>query len=229
VQADRRRRPLLGQPAVLEHADAVLAADRAAERDGHREELAGRRLRALGLAGVARVEQERRVQVAVAGVAPGAGLEPVALADGHGLGDRLGEPVERDGDVLGELAAPPGADRVRHARAPLPQRPHVGRRGRGVEHERVVARRLEQLVARALGLLGRPVGLEQQQEARPSAPRGTSRPRRARRPVEVLDRRGTTPRPAPARSPRSPPRRRGQRGDRQRGLRAPASAAATRS
>jgi hypothetical protein len=51
----------------------------------------------------------------------------VALADGHGLGDRLGEPVERDGDVLGELAAPPGADRVRHARRATPQRADLRR------------------------------------------------------------------------------------------------------
>src|SRR5436189_159669 len=77
---------------------------------GQLEELGGRRARAVELCAVARVDQKRRVQVAVAGVPPAERLEPVAGADLDRRLDRLGQPLDRHGDVLGDLAATLGAD-----------------------------------------------------------------------------------------------------------------------
>src|SRR3546814_10411896 len=60
-----------GHEVALGHADAVLARQRAAERERQCEQPRQRGLRAHGLRGVVRVEQAVGVQVAVAGVAEG--------------------------------------------------------------------------------------------------------------------------------------------------------------
>ena len=101
---------------------------------------------------VGRVEQHRRVQVAIARVAPAARGETMARADLERPFDRLLQPVERDDDVLAQLPAMQRLHRVRHARAPAPQRPDLLslrlRRARRVDRARI-AERLEQLVAGA--------------------------------------------------------------------------------
>ena len=109
VEVERRGLPLAGQLAALDPADAVLAADRATERHRQREQLLRRGLRALSACASPRLDQERRVEVAVPGVAPAAGLETVAAADLDDRRDRLPQPLERNDDVLAELAPAPRA------------------------------------------------------------------------------------------------------------------------
>jgi len=101
----------------------VLAADRSAKRDRQREELLGRRLGPCELVVVAGRQEERRVQVAVPGVPPRAGVQPVTHADLDGAEDAFGQAVQRHGDVLAELAALRRGDRDGHAAAPAPQLP----------------------------------------------------------------------------------------------------------
>jgi len=72
----------------------VLAADGAAEADRHREQLLRGGVGPRALLLVPGRQQERRVQVAVTGMPPRAGLEPMALADRHRLLDRVGEAIE---------------------------------------------------------------------------------------------------------------------------------------
>src|SRR4051812_1642837 len=105
VERDRGGWPLVAEVAVLDLADAVLAGDRPAELVGAGEELVGGGDRAGARGGVGAVEQEARVQVAVAGVAPGAGIEAVLGRDGERELDRLAEPLDRDADVFADLAA----------------------------------------------------------------------------------------------------------------------------
>ena len=62
-----RRRTSRQEVALLE-ADAVLAGDRPAERDAQPQDVGGQRFGALERAGLAAVEEDERVQVAVAGV-----------------------------------------------------------------------------------------------------------------------------------------------------------------
>ena len=68
----------------LTSADAVLAGDRAASADGELGQLVGGGSRALERGQVIADDQESGVDVAVAGVAPAARREAVALADLHG-------------------------------------------------------------------------------------------------------------------------------------------------
>ena len=82
----------------------------------------------LALVLVRRVDQERRVEVAVARVPPAAGGELVPRADRERLVDRLGQPVEGDDDVLAHLAAslrlrPRARRRRASARAPRSRPP----------------------------------------------------------------------------------------------------------
>ena len=55
-------------------------------------------------------DEEARVQVPVAGVPPAHRLEAVPGPDLGRPADRVGQPVDGDGDVLGELAAADGGD-----------------------------------------------------------------------------------------------------------------------
>ena len=95
VQRDRRRAPLALEPASLDEPEPVLAGDAAAEPHREVEQLLRRSLGAAALRLVARIDQERGVEVAVAGVAPAAGGKAVPLADRQRLLDRLGKAVER--------------------------------------------------------------------------------------------------------------------------------------
>ena len=130
------------------------------------------------------------MQVAVAGVAEAEGDQVVAPPDGDRLLDRLCEAVERHDDVLAEGAAAPGAHGEGEAGAPPPQRLEPLAVARGVDGDRVLRQGLDELVANALGLVGRPVGLGDHHE------RGTVRDARLvrgsaggeRLDVEVLDR-----------------------------------------
>ena len=80
------------------------------------------RLGALQRLRVAGRDQEGGVQVAVTGVAPAAGLEAVAPADLDDRRDRLPQTLERNDDVLADLAPAPRADGERDAVAPAPER-----------------------------------------------------------------------------------------------------------
>jgi hypothetical protein len=100
----------------------VLPADRPAELDREPEQLLGRGPRRFDLIRVPRVDEVRRVQVAVARVTPGACDEAVPVADRDGALDRLAQPFDGNGDVVGELAAALGRDRESDRVAPAPQR-----------------------------------------------------------------------------------------------------------
>src|SRR5262249_61881275 len=82
-----------------------------------------RELRREGeLALVVAGEQERGVQVAVAGVAPRRRGNADALTRFERRLDRLAEPVERNGDVLARLAAALRVDDEGEPVAPAPER-----------------------------------------------------------------------------------------------------------
>src|SRR5215207_5021566 len=80
MQPQRHVVPLLSELPALDPAEPVLAGDRAAHGRRGREQLSGGGARALQLGPVARVDEERRVQVAVACVAPAACLQPMPRA-----------------------------------------------------------------------------------------------------------------------------------------------------
>src|SRR3954453_15107711 len=119
---DRRVEPIrLGAPlplelAALQPADAVLAADRAAEADREVEQVVARRVGAALLVGIVGREEERGVDVAVARVAERERDHAVALADLECLARDVPEAVERDGDVLAVGAATLREDRERRSR-----------------------------------------------------------------------------------------------------------------
>src|SRR4051794_13645814 len=69
VQVERARAPLARELAALQDAEAVFPADRAAELYGQVEEILDREQRSLELLGLLGIDEERRVEVAVAGVA----------------------------------------------------------------------------------------------------------------------------------------------------------------
>ncbi len=135
------------------------------------------------------------MEVPVAGVAPAAGLEVVAGADLERLLGGFGEPVDRDDDVLAELAAPTGADRVVDAVAPAPELGDGAGIGRSVDGERAVGEDVDQLLPEGGRLAGRPVRLGDHDEPGPG--RRGERPAGAgagggggeRPAVEVLERR----------------------------------------
>jgi len=70
MKLERARTELLCEPVALDEADAVLAGDRAAEAECQLEERLRELRGELELTLVVTGEQERRVEVAVAGVAP---------------------------------------------------------------------------------------------------------------------------------------------------------------
>ena len=81
MKLERARAELLREPVALDEADAVLAGDRAAEAECQLEERLRELRGELELTIVVAGEQERRVQVAVAGVAPRASGDPETAAD----------------------------------------------------------------------------------------------------------------------------------------------------
>src|SRR6185436_12801336 len=68
VQLERARAPLARELAAFEDAESVLARDRAAEPDGEVEEILDRELGARELVRLLGIDEEGRVQVAVARV-----------------------------------------------------------------------------------------------------------------------------------------------------------------
>src|SRR5205085_2040226 len=120
--------PLALELAALQPAEAVLAADRAAEADREVEQLVAGVVGAPLLVGVVVREEERGVDVAVACVAEREADHVVALADRDRFARDVAEPVERDRDVLAERAAALRDDRERDAGAPAPQLRDLGRR-----------------------------------------------------------------------------------------------------
>src|SRR5438105_2787190 len=110
-----------GHELVLFHPDAVLAGDGAAVLDAEREDLLARRARLFDLAGLARVEEDYGVHVAIAGmedIADGEAVFARDLADemqgggDHGAGD------DAILHVVGGADAAHGAEGVL---APLPE------------------------------------------------------------------------------------------------------------
>ena len=144
-------------------------------------------------------DHERRVQVAVARVAPAAGGKPVPPADLERLLDRLAKTIERDDDVLAHLAAALGGDGDRDSVPPAPQRSDRARR-RSARRRRASPRPARR---RARGAVARPLPSSR----RPRRGRGTRRPPAARTetispPPRASLRRGTRGRRRGARSRR---------------------------
>ena len=127
VQVVAGRSELVLELAALQPADAVLAGDRAAEAQRELEQLVARVVGALFLVEVLRREEERRVDVAVAGVTERERGDVVPLADLERLARDVAQPVERDCDVLAVRAAALREDRERRAAAPPPQVGDLGR------------------------------------------------------------------------------------------------------
>ena len=120
------------------------------------------------------------------------------------------EAVERDDDVLADLASALRRDGDRDAVAPAPQRRHLAPAATGAcDAERVRAERLAPARAcEALGLgLGPSASATTMKPAPSGTPPGNAPPGRGQRAgVEVLERgRRSARRRAPPRSPRSPP------------------------
>ena len=138
----------------------MLAGDRSAEPQRELEKLFGEPRRKRELVLVVLRQQERRVEIAVARVTPGARRDAQPPPDLERLLDRLAEPVERHCNVLARLAAALGIDDERQAVAPAPQRGDLLRRLGGVERQRVLAEQVEHVLADPRRLLGRAVCLD---------------------------------------------------------------------
>ena len=145
VQVVAGRAELVLELAALQPADAVLAGDRAAEPQRELEQLVTRVVGALLLVEVLRREEERGVDVAVAGVTERQCRHVVARADLERLARDVAQPVERDGDVLAVGAAALREDRERRAAAPAPEVGDLGGLRRRVHGDRVVGERFLEL------------------------------------------------------------------------------------
>src|SRR5206468_1779583 len=110
----------------LVHADAVLAAHAAAERDARVEQLLVGLLRALQLTRLAVVVADQRVQVPVAGVEDVREEETVTLADRDHLAHDLRQLAARHHGVLEQVGGGDPADGARGLLAPLPQQRALG-------------------------------------------------------------------------------------------------------
>src|SRR5438093_11818489 len=100
MQLERSWRPLTRELPSLDPADAVLARDRSSQSRGELEQVLGGAVRSLQLAAVVGGDEEGRVQVRVAGVAPAAGLQPVTVAGRDRLLDSLLDAVDLVGGGL---------------------------------------------------------------------------------------------------------------------------------
>jgi hypothetical protein len=83
----------------------MLARDRSTEHAGKREELGARPARRLLTGGVVARDEERRVKIAVARVPPAQPDEPVPPPGLDCPADGVGKPLDRDRDVLADVAA----------------------------------------------------------------------------------------------------------------------------
>src|SRR5439155_1592975 len=102
--------------------DAVLAGQAPAERDAGLEDLAPRRQHAPHLVPVALVEEEDRVDVAVASVEDVGDAEPVALGRRRDAAEDVGHPRPRHDAVLRAVVGRKPADGAEGALAALPER-----------------------------------------------------------------------------------------------------------
>src|SRR5262249_1496527 len=103
-------------------ADAVLAGDAAAELDAGPQDLAARLEHPRRPRAIAPVEEDDRVDVAVAGVEDVADAEIVARAGRLDAGEDLGEARARHDAVLGTVVRRQAADGPERALAALPER-----------------------------------------------------------------------------------------------------------
>src|SRR3954453_9160308 len=103
----------------LHELDAVLTRDRPVHRDRLREELLERLVRPLDRRLVGRVEHDRRVEVAVAGVPERADGEAVLAGDLLGAPAYLRGPRTRHGRVLEDRERLEAAERRQHGAAGL--------------------------------------------------------------------------------------------------------------
>ena len=103
LHGDDARIEFLVHSCSLEQADAVLAADRAADGDGSVQQiLEGGLGRGPGVLAVAGRRYQQRVEVAVAGVCDGGDLYPVSRGDGLDFGEHLRHGRPGHADVLGQ-------------------------------------------------------------------------------------------------------------------------------
>ena len=132
------------------------------------------------------------MQVAVARVTPAAGPQAVARADLAGALEHLGQAVDRDRDVVGDLRAEQAGDRPGDALAPAGERVEVAARGRDVREQRAGGERLAELRDVGLDLGVAAVGLGEHEEAGAGGHGDRERGRRGgeRGGVDVLERRG---------------------------------------
>ena len=153
-----------------------------------------------------RGQQEHRVQVAVAGVAPAAGRQPGRRRSRASR--RLPRPAGRAAPRCPRSTLPPRCASTTSARpvAPAPQGGDLLQGLGRVERERVLAEHVEQIAANPRRLLSRAIGLGEHRECA----RGHARPGSVARGVaQRAPRRGTRARRregrsrSPARSPRS--------------------------
>src|SRR5579859_708417 len=187
VQLDGPRRPLLLELPALQPAGAVFARDRAAEPYRQTDELLARGPGAGPFVLALRREEERRVEVAVAGVAEAEPDQVVTAADLGGLVDRLLEPVQRDDDVLAERQPAPGKDGERQPAAPAPELfDPLAIRGR-VHRQGSVAERLDQLGLQARRLRCGAVGLGDHEEPGALGQRAVERAAGARKRFAVQE------------------------------------------
>src|SRR2546430_1314167 len=132
------------EPVALDEPDPVLAGDRSAEAQRQFEQGVGELWRERELSLVVGREEEGRVQVAIAGVAPRACRHTQPFPDLERLLNCLAEPVERHGDVLTCLPTALRVHDERKAVAPLPERTDLLRRLRRIEGLRILCKDLEQ-------------------------------------------------------------------------------------
>src|SRR5207302_10720924 len=106
--------------AALLDADAVLAGDRAAVADARFQDFRARIHHALDGAGLALVEEDERMEVAVAGVEDVGDPQAVAIHDSSDLAEDLGQLVPGDDAILRNVARrqPPGGSEGPLARLP---------------------------------------------------------------------------------------------------------------
>src|SRR5581483_11846362 len=133
-QADRDRAEVFLKELLLQRADAVLTGERAAERQRRAEDRGRGLLNALHLARVAPVEEDIRMQVAVARVTENGDRQANLGADLPHAADHLRHLATRYGDVLAQLVRSHPAQRAGDGAPCLPQ--GLALRGAGRDGDR---------------------------------------------------------------------------------------------
>src|SRR5688572_6517213 len=140
LHASHRREIVSGElqrhEAVLLHADAVLAGDRAARRDARFEDLETRLLHAIELALLR--EEDEWMEVAVARVEHVRDADAVSLRDLAHRAQHVGQPRARDDAVLHVVRGSQATHRRERTFAPSPETVALERRRRAPERRRAV-------------------------------------------------------------------------------------------